>query len=106
MGRFGWLGLGVALLGIGSCAYVGLSGSAIVRDETGDVSNAVITNDSVQRALRRLPGGAFFGIPNFDGVIEAHCRDGSKARAGYVTTGLHTSVRVVASKPCRLVEDL
>lgn len=89
-----------------SCAYVGVSGSVIVHDRTGDVASAVLTNDHVERPLRRLPGGTFVGIPDFDGVVEVRCRDGSKDRSGYVTGGLHTSVRVVGSAPCRLVEDL
>ena len=94
------------LLGVTGCAYVGVSGSVIVHDRTGDVTSAVLTNDDSERSLRRLPGGTFFGIPDFDGGVEVRCRNGSKAQGGYVTSGLHTSVTVVGSKPCRLVENI
>jgi hypothetical protein len=96
------------MLAVGSCGYLFVSGSAIVHDRTGDVASAFITNDDahLKRTLRRLPGGMFFGIPDFDGVIEVHCRDGSISKAGYVTGGLRTSVTVVGSSPCRLVENL
>jgi hypothetical protein len=98
--------VGVVLLGITSCAYVGVSGSVIVHDNTGQVLSAAVTNDGVRpQALRRFPGGLFFGFPTFDGVVEVRCLDGSKDQAGYVTGGLHTSVTVVGSSPCRLVEN-
>ena len=100
-----WVGIAVAVLGVFGCAYVGVSGTAIVRDDTGEAASAVITNDIVQRPLVRLPRGTFVGIPEFDGVVEVRCRDGSRAQAGYVTGGLHTRVRVVGSRPCRLTED-
>ena len=93
------------MLGFGGCAYIAVSGSTIVHDDIGAVASAIITNDDVERPLWRLPGGTFFAFPAFDGVIEVRCKDGSKAQAGYVTAGLHTSVRVVGSGPCRVSEE-
>lgn len=104
MRRKAWFGVALAAFSFVGCAYLTLSGSAIVHDETGEVASAVLRNDQWERTLHPLPGGTFFGIPDFDGVIEVRCRDGSKAQAGYVTSGLHTSVRVIGSTPCRLVE--
>jgi hypothetical protein len=105
MRRIAWFGITVAVLSFGGCAYFTLSGSAVVHDDTGDVESAMLTSDVLERRLHRLPGGTFYGIPDFDGTIEVRCKDGSKAQAGYVTSGFHTTVRVVGSTPCRLVEE-
>jgi hypothetical protein len=102
MRRAAWVGIVVTVFGFGGCAYITVSGLAVVHDDTGEVASAVITNDHEERSLWRLPGGTFFGFPSFDGQIEVRCNDGSKARGGYVTAGLHTSVRVVGSTPCRV----
>jgi len=93
------------VLGVLSYACLGVSGSVIARDETGEAASAVLTNDRLERPLLHLSRSTFMGIPSFDGTIEVRCQDGSKAQAGYVTGGLHTRVRVVGSSPCRLSED-
>jgi hypothetical protein len=98
--------MAVVAAGFGGLVYVGLSGSAIVYDDTGKVVSVVVTNDRWERPLLRLPGGIFFGIPRFDGTIEVRCRNGSKTQIGYVTPGLHTSARAVGSAPCRAVEEV
>ena len=100
-----WLGIGVAILGIASYAYVGFFGSAVVHDETGEVASAVITNDRREQALMRLPGGLFFAVPDMEGTIEVRCRNGARARAGYVTGHMHTSVRVAGGAPCPQIAE-
>lgn len=102
-----WIGLSVFLLAVAGCAYVLLFGSAVVRDETGEVVSAVITDDHREQAMTRLPGGIFFAIPDVEGTIEVRCRNGSSARAGYVHGSMHTSVRVVGDTRCgRIIEEL
>jgi len=89
----GWLagGLGVlVLLWLG----VAIAGSIVVRDRTGEVTRAIVTNDRDSQRLLRLPGGAFVGIPLMEGVLEISCRDGSRHRQGYVTGHLHIWVKV------------
>ncbi len=101
-----WTALGLVLPGFAGCVYVGTFGSAIVHDETGEVVGAVVTNDHREQALLRLPGRLFFAIPRMEGTIEVRCRNGAKARWGYVTGSVHTSIRVTGPIPCaRVVED-
>lgn len=106
MGLPAWLGAGAVAAAFAGALYLQVAGSAIVHDDENAVVAAVVTNDIVQRRLVRLPGGLFYVIPGFDGIIEVRCRDGSRARAGYVTGGLHTSVTLVSASPCRLRENL
>jgi hypothetical protein len=100
-----WSLIGLALLGLAGCLTVGILGSAVVHDETGEVVAAVITNDRQEQALLRLPGGHFFTVPAMEGVIEVRCRNGAKRQHGYVTGYMHTSVRVTGAVPCARVED-
>lgn len=86
--------------------YVAVRGSAVVRDETGAVASAVITDDRIEQPLHRLPGGLFFAVPGMEGIIEVRCSNGAKARAGYVAAYTHSRVRAIGPAPCaRLVED-
>ena len=101
-----WSAVGLVLLGFAGCLYVGLFGSAIVHDETGEVVSAVVTDDHREQALWRLPGGLFFAVPQVEGTIEVRCRNGATARWGYVAGYTHTSIRVTGPVPCaRVVED-
>ena len=86
-------------------ALLGIFGSALVHDETGEVVAAVITNDRQEQAMLRLPGGHFFTVPGMVGVIEVRCRNGAKRQHGYVTGFMHTSVRVTGAVPCARVGD-
>jgi len=100
-----WALIALALLGLARCLYVGLFGSAIVHDDTGEVVSAVITNALQEQALLRLPGGIFFAVPDMEGTIEIRCRDGSRQRWGYVTGSMQTRLRVEPGAGCgRLVE--
>lgn len=100
-----WSFITLAVLGLAACLYVGVFGSAVVQDETGEVVAAVITNDREEQTLLRLPGGLFFAVPKMEGTIEIRCRDGSRQRWGYVTGHMHTRLRVEPGAGCgRLVE--
>lgn len=101
-----WCLIVLAVLGLAGCLYIGIFGSAVVHDDTGEVLSAVVTNDREEQALLRLPGGLYFTVPGLEGVIEVRCRNGAKARHGYVTGYMHTSVRVTGAVPCaRVVDD-
>jgi hypothetical protein len=78
-----------------------LAGSAVVVDETGGVTSAVVTDDSgTEQPLHRLWNGYFYAIPKMEGTIEVRCRNGARKQAGYVTGHVHTKIRVVGHKPC------
>jgi hypothetical protein len=104
MRRLAWIGVGVAGLGLAGIFYVDLFGSVIVHDETGEVASAVVTNDREEQALWRLPGG-LFAVPGMEGTVEVRCRNGARARWGYVTGYMHTSVRVTGTVPCGRMVD-
>jgi hypothetical protein len=87
-------------------AYVTLLGSAIVIDETGGVESAVVTNDEREQPLRELWSGYFFAFPELEGELEVRCRNGETKRAGYVTAGLRTKIRVVGDPPCAHIVDV
>ena len=98
---------GFALLMLLAAAlYVAIAGTVIVHGNTSNVVSAVILNDQTKHSLWRLPGGMFFGIPQFDGYVEVHCKDGSKSADGYVTGGLHSSFTVVSGHPCVIAEEV
>jgi hypothetical protein len=40
-----------------------------------------------------------------EGVIELRCRNGARARHGYVTGYTHTAVRAIGAVPCGRVVD-
>ena len=100
-----WSLIAAVVLCLAGSLYVGIFGSAVVRDGTGEVVSAVITNDREEQVLLRLPGGVFFAVPGMEGVIEMRCRNGAKVRHGYVTGYMHTSVRVTGAVPCARVVD-
>jgi hypothetical protein len=78
-------------------------GLVVVFDDTGEVLEAVATNDhSPEQRLYRLPGGTFWAIPQFEGEIEIRCRNGSSVRGGYVGGPGHTRLEV--REGCRLIE--
>ncbi len=94
--------LGVMLLfGLGYCAFE-IAGSVVVVDRTGEVAEAVATNDLVEQRLFPLPGGIFYAIPEVEGGVEIRCRDGRKHRWGYVTVHAHTRLEV--HEACKLIE--
>ena len=97
--------IGVAGLGFAGLLYVGIFGSAAVHDETGEVTSAVVTNDREEQALLRLPGGLFFAVPRLEGTIEVRCRNGRRARWGYVTGYTHTAVRVSGAPACAHIAE-
>ena len=99
MRRLAWVGTAIAGLGLAGLLYVVIFGSAVVHDDTGEVASAVVTNGREEQALLRLPGGLFFAVPRLEGTIEVRCRNGERARWGYVTGHLHTSVRVSGPTP-------
>lgn len=105
MRRLRWLAIGVGALVLAGILYVGIFGSVVVHDETGDVARAVVTNDREVQSLYRLPGGYFFAIPAMEGTVEVRCRNGSRTRSGYITGYTHLWLRAVGPTPCaRLVE--
>ena len=89
------------MLGLGYCAFE-IAGSVVVVDRTGEVVEAVATNDLVEQPLFRLPGGTFYAIPEVEGEVEIRCRDGRKHRWGYVTGHSHTRLEV--REACKLIE--
>lgn len=98
----------VALVAVSSAlGYVWFAGSAVVVDETGGVTSAVITNtDGVEQPLHQLWSGYFYAIPKVEGTVEVRCRDGSRKQWGYVTGHMHTKLRVGGQTPCaRVIED-
>jgi hypothetical protein len=88
-----WLAGGFGALLLLALA-IALAGSVVVRDRTGEVARAIVTNDRETQPLLRLPGGLFVAIPLMEGTIEIECRDGSRHRNGYVTGHMHIRVRV------------
>lgn len=86
--------------------YLALAGSAVVKDETGGVVSAVVTNDQSEQPIRRLWSGYFYAIPHLEGTIEIRCRNGMRKRAGYVTRHLHTTVKVAGNTPCEGVVEI
>jgi hypothetical protein len=104
-GPFPWLiGAFGLVLAIAACW---IAGSAVVIDETQSVKSAVVTNDGgTEQKLYQLWSGYFYAVPDMDGVIEVRCGNVRK-QAGYVTTHMHTKIRVVGTTPCeKLVEIL
>ena len=88
-----WLVCGLVVLVLLWLAIT-VAGSVVVRDRTGEVTSAVVTNDREEQPLYRLPGGVFVGIPQLEGVVEISCGDGSRHQQGYVTGHMHTWVKV------------
>lgn len=102
-GPLPWLIGAFALVSL--AAFFWLAGSMVVIDETGDVEMAVAGNGSPEQALHRLWGGYFYAIPRVEGTIEVRCRNGVRKQVGYVTRHMHTTVKVIGTKPCeRLVK--
>jgi hypothetical protein len=97
-------GVAIALLGWG---YLWLAGSAVVVDETGGVESAyVVAGPGLEQPLHQIWTGYFYAIPRLEGLIEVRCRDGTRKSWGYVTSHVHTKLRVVGETPCaRLVEE-
>jgi len=74
--------------------YLFTCGTVLVTDETGQVAAVLLRSSPGSQPLHRLPVGIFVGIPERDGTVEVHCRDGSLRQVGYVSPGLYTRVRV------------
>jgi hypothetical protein len=83
--------------------YLSVAGTVVVRDPTGEVVRAFITDDHDEQGLHRLPGGVFVGVPGLEGVAVIACRGGRARAHGYVTGGMHT--RLEAGPGCRLADD-
>ena len=96
---------GAATLLVGG-GYLALAGSAVVIDETGGVSSAVVTNGRSEQPLRRLWGGYFYAIPKIEGTIEVRCHNGAKRQWGYVTGHMHTKIKVAGKTPCSDVVEV
>jgi len=73
---------------------------------TGGVETAVVTNGGgADQKLHQLWKGYFYAMPQLEGTIEVRCGNGLRKQAGYVTGGIHTTVRVLGKTSCeRLVE--
>jgi len=85
-----------------TAVFFWVAGSAIVIDQTGGVDTAVVTNSSgAEQRLHRLWNGYFYGMPRVEGTIEVRCTNGARAQWGYVTGGMHTSVRDIGKRPCQ-----
>ena len=86
--------------------WLWLAGSAVVIDETGGVTSAVVTDTSgTEQPLYRLWNGYFYVIPNLEGTIEVRCQNGVRKRWGYVTDHMHTRIRVIGRAPCEQLVD-
>jgi hypothetical protein len=105
MRRLACAGIGLAGLGFAGLLFISVAGSVVVHDETGEVASAMVTNGREEQALWRLPGGLFFAVPGMEGEVEVRCRNGARARWGYVTGYMHTSVRVTGTVPCGRMVD-
>lgn len=98
--------LALTLLLVGLALIAGalaVLGTVWIRDPSGQVVRAILTNDREEQALWRLPGGRFAAIPRLEGEVEIICRDGRRDRGGYVSEYFDTSLRVEPG--CRLADD-
>ena len=87
-------------------AWLWLAGSAVVIDETGGVTSAIVTDSAgTEQRLHRLWNGYFYAIPDIEGTIEVRCQNGERKRWGYVTGGIHTRIRVIGHEPCEQVVE-
>ena len=103
-GPLPWL-IGAVIL-MAAAAFFWIAGSAVVIDQTGGVETAVVTNDGgARQKLHRLWNGYFYAMPQLEGTIEVRCGNGLRKQAGYVTGGVHTTVRVVGKTPCERLID-
>lgn len=82
-------------------AWLFAAGTILVRDRTGGIAGAFVVSASGERALHRLPGGYFVGLPGDEGAVELRCRDGAVEEFAYVARGLHTRVELSGPPPCR-----
>jgi hypothetical protein len=86
--------------------FLWLAGSAVVVDQTGGVTAAVVVDGGgTEQPLHRLWRGHFFAIPDMKGVIEVRCSNGVRKQIGYVTEHMHTKVKVIGRKPCERVVE-
>jgi hypothetical protein len=72
-------------------AYVAASivGLTVVRDTSGEVVSAVLTNGGAwKQPMAHLPFGVFVGLADSDGEILLHCHGGRRSQFGYVTPGM------------------
>jgi len=94
--------IGLVLVGLGVCAALWLAGSVVVLDPGGEaVSASLVASGAPSRALHRLPGGAFYGVPGGGkGEIEIRCRNGAGWRGDYVTAHMNTWVRLEPGSGC------
>ncbi|RVT93374.1 hypothetical protein [Sphingomonas crocodyli] len=101
-----WRASGAALIALIVGAAFWIMGSAIVFDRSGQVASAAITSGGPPaQPLHVLPFGLFYAVPQHDGTIEITCRDGSRARWGYVSGYVHTWLRVEKGQGCRDVAN-
>jgi len=79
---------GVAsLVGIGAFGYGALFWNNLswLTDPHDIVERADLVAKNDAQAMTRLPWGSFVASTNIEGSFEAICRDGTRARGGYVT---------------------
>ena len=102
--RLAWLMGGLGLLAA-AAMFVNIAGLVVVRDTTGQVVSAVVTDGYQVQPLHHVRRGLFVTIPRMEGVVEIRCRDGSINQHGQVHAYMHTRVKVVGELPCRHMLD-
>lgn len=87
-----------------SGGMVFLMGSTIVFDPKRKVTSVAIVGDGGgSQQLYRLPGGAFFAVPQLEGVLVIRCLDTSTSRGGYITPHMHSFATVKPGPGCKIV---
>lgn len=105
--RFTYGVLAAILISLLVSATFWIMGSAVVFDRSGNVVSAVVIASGRDTGpLYQLPGHVFYTVPQTDGEIEVRCRDGSHKRWGYVTSHMHTWLRVEPGPGCAKITDV
>jgi hypothetical protein len=105
--QFSYAVLAAILIALLLYATFRIMGSAVVFDRSGNVVSAVVMASGREtRPLHQLPGHIFYTVPQTDGEIEVRCRDGSRKRWGYVTSHMHTWLRVEPGTGCAKITDV
>lgn len=83
------------------CAWLfaALIGLTVVRDVSGDVISAVVTDDVQKYPMMRLSGGVFVGVAKVEGYVLVRCSYGDAIGAGFVTQGLFVRETVDGCRP-------
>ena len=78
---------------LAATAYLSLKGSMVVYDTAGNVVLAAVKVGGDERQFLHRAGNTYFGIQS-EGVLEVHCKDGSKLSVGYVTHPVQIRAKV------------